>query len=277
PIYRGDVTVKNGQFSATFVVPGDARLGQYGRARAYLHGVVAGATPDSDGVGTVDVPVVPGNLPGGDDAGPTIALSFPGGAVEVRPGTTLRADIADPSGVLITGHNPANSIFVTLDGNTNNRTDITSSFRYAANSYQQGTAFFTLPQDIALGAHEITVSAADNLAVGIQSARHRSKTSLQFSVSDNPALRIVRTSAFPNPLRTGTPVRIVVDAQGGPVNCLIRIYTVSGRLVRTLKGFGGLGQMQIPWDGLDDRGGALANGVYLYRVQINGQDADGTS
>ena len=108
-------------------------------------------------------------------------------------------------------------------------------------------------------------------------ARHRSKATLQFSVSGNPSLRIVKTFAFPNPIRAGTPVRIVVDAQGGPVNCLVRTYTVSGRLVRTLKAFGGLGQMQIPWDGLDDRGGALANGVYLYRVQINGQESDGTS
>lgn len=277
PVYRGDVSVKNGQFKATFVVPGDAKLGPYGRVRAYLHGSVGGATPDSDGVGSLDVPIVTGTLPSGDDAGPSITLSFPGGATDVRPGTQLRADIGDPSGVLITGHNPANSIFVTLDGNTNNRTDITSTFRYASNSYQQGTAFFVLPNDIALGAHEIAVNAADNLAVGVQAARHRSKASLQFTVSDNPSLRINRTFAFPNPTPAGTPLRIVVDVQGGPVNCLIRIYTVSGRLVRTLKVFGGLGQMQIPWDGLDDQGQSLANGVYLYRVQINGQEADGTS
>src|SRR5262249_31278940 len=148
PMFRGDVTVKNGQFKATFVVPGDAKLGQYGRVRAYLHGSVGGAPPDSDGIGAIDVPVVAGTLPGGDDTGPTITLSFPGGAFDVRPGTTLRADISDPSGVLITGHNPANSIFVTLDGNTNNRTDITSTFRYSANSYQEGTAFFDLPNDI---------------------------------------------------------------------------------------------------------------------------------
>ncbi len=277
PMFRGDVVVSNGQFTARFIVPADARVGPLGRVRAYLRGSVGGAVPDSDGVGAIDVPVDRGTLPVGDDAGPTIALSFPGGATDVRPGAQLRVDISDPSGVLITGHNPANSIFVTLDGNTNTRADITSTFRYANNSYQQGTAFFALARDIALGPHEVTVSAADNLAVGVQAARHRSRASLQFSVSQNPALRIVRTFAFPNPMRSGSPTRIVVDAQGGAVNCLVRIYTVSGRLVRTLKDFGGLGQIQIPWNGLDDEGQALANGVYLYRIQVNGQEPDGSS
>jgi flagellar hook assembly protein FlgD len=96
-------------------------------------------------------------------------------------------------------------------------------------------------------------------------------------VSSNPSLRILRTFVFPNPVRWGGPARIVVDAQGGPVNCLVRIYTVSGRLIRTLKSFGALGQLQLDWDGLDAEGNALANGVYLYRVQVNGRDALGAS
>ena len=39
--------------------------------------------------------------------------------------------------------------------------------------------------------------------------------------------------------------------------------------MRTLESFGRQGQVQIPWDGLDDERQALANGTYLFRVQLN--------
>ena len=69
----------------------------------------------------------------------------------------------------------------------------------------------------------------------------------------------------------------MIEAPGDSVNVLLRLYTVSGRLIRTLRYFGGLGQVQIPWDGLDDEGSRLANGVYLFKVHVNPRAADGTS
>jgi hypothetical protein len=35
--------------------------------------------------------------------------------------------------------------------------------------------------------------------------------------------------------------------------------------------------VQVPWDGLDDEGAELANGVYFFRVHVNPRDADGSS
>ena len=69
----------------------------------------------------------------------------------------------------------------------------------------------------------------------------------------------------------------MVDAPGDSVNVLLRIYTASGRLVRTLTRFGGLGQVQLPWDGLDEEGQRLANGVYFFRAHVNLRDAAGAS
>ncbi len=276
PMFRGDVVISGGEFTSRFVAAGDARLGARGRVRVYAHGPMAGASPDSDAVGDTTMAVVRGTLPSGDEEGPLITLSFPGGATQVRGDAVLRVDLSDPSGILITDRNLANSIYVTVDGNTTTRADITSTFHYANNSYQQGSAFFTLP-NLPAGDHEITVSAADNLAVGVQAARHRSRASISFRVTENPELRIVRSFVFPNPVRRATLAFLLVDVQGGPVNCLARIYTVSGRLVRTLKAFGAIGQLQIPWDGLDDEQQPLGNGIYFYRVQVNGQDANGQS
>ena len=278
-IYRGDVRVANGEFEGRFIVPLEAREGARGRVRAYIQGRAVGEGFDSDGVGSSAVAVADGEAAPGDDAGPRITLSFVGGSTTVRPDAVLTVDLYDPSGILTTGHSPQNGIVVTLDGNTTTRTDITSSFRYAANSYQGGNATFQLP-NLALGAHSVSVSAADNLAAGLTAGAHRSRATLDFMVEEVPGLRISGAYLFPNPAESGGPRSgglFVVNAPGDSVNTLLRLYTASGRLIRTLTVMGARGQVQLPWDGLDEEGQALANGVYFFRVHVNPRDPDGAS
>lgn len=279
PMFKGDASTENGIFEGRFVVPLDAVAGDAGRVRAYIRGRPLSGTADTDGVGDLRAPVVAGAAPAGDNEGPRINLSFVGGAVSVRPDATLQIDLFDESGIMTTGHALQNSIVVTLDDNTTNRTDVTASFRYAADSYQSGTATFQLP-DLAPGPHRVRVSAADNLATGITASQHRSSATLDFEVVDVPPLNVARTYLFPTPASSTGPAPggvFVVDAPGDSVNTLIRVYTVSGRLVRTLRQFGGLGQVQIPWDGRDAEGAPLANGTYLYKVHVSVRDADGSS
>jgi hypothetical protein len=126
----------------------------------------------------------------------------------------------------------------------------------------------------------VSVSASDNLAAGLSAGTHRSLTSLDFTVVDQPRLRIAQAYLFPNPAESGSGRgggQFVIDAPGDSVNALLRIYTAAGRLIRTLTVFGGLEQVQVPWDGLDDEGQPLANGVYFFRVHVNPRDPDGSS
>lgn len=52
----------------------------------------------------------------------------------------------------------------------------------------------------------------------------------------------------------------------------LRIYDLSGRLIRTLvNGVAGPGNYQVTWDGKDSRGGSVESGVYLYRLESSGQ------
>lgn len=277
-MFRGDVRVAAGAFEGRFVVPLEAVGGARGRVRAYVEGRPAGAAT-TDGVGSRYTQVSPGTPPPGDEQGPSITLSFPGGAKVVRPDAVLRIDLYDPSGILTTGHNPQNGIIVTVDENTTARVDVTASFRYAAGSYQSGTASFPLP-GLAAGPHTVRVSAADNLAGGLSAALHRSQQTIAFEVAELPPLQIQYAYLFPNPAASrgpGAGAEFVVGALGDSLNALIRIYTVSGKLVRTLKVFGALGQTQVAWDGLDAEGAPLANGTYFYRVQINAREEDGSS
>ena len=283
-IFRGDVSVTGGHFHGQFVVPLEARPGLMGRARAYVTGRPAGSSIAADGAGDLRVRVAQGSAAATDHSGPRIDLSFKGGGTNVRPDAVLSIALFDSSGILTTGHTPQNGIIVTFDDNTTTRTDVTDKFRYVADSYQAGVVEFALNgtgvPKLSEGPHRITVSAADNLAVGLSAAQHRSRASIDFVLSKAPPLRIRSAYLFPNPTGSRTGRRggsFVIDTEGEAVNVLVRIYTVSGKLLRVLKAFGGEGQIQIPWDGLDAEGMPLANGVYLFKVHVNPRDESGAS
>jgi len=69
----------------------------------------------------------------------------------------------------------------------------------------------------------------------------------------------------PNPFNPQTTIRYDVPAGAGRVT--LRIYDVSGRLVRELVDEPReADRYAVSWDGRDDRGQAVASGVYLYRL-----------
>ncbi len=84
---------------------------------------------------------------------------------------------------------------------------------------------------------------------------------------------------YPNPFSTSTRFVFTVTGNEVPDEILIQIMTVSGKVVREITE-DELGAIHIgrniskyAWDGTDEFGDRLANGVYLYRVQsqLNGE------
>jgi hypothetical protein len=73
----------------------------------------------------------------------------------------------------------------------------------------------------------------------------------------------------PNPFNPSTTVYYDVPAGGGNVS--MRVYDVSGRLVRTLvDGHQSEGSRSVTWDGTGDRGQSVASGIYFYRMSAPG-------
>jgi hypothetical protein len=69
----------------------------------------------------------------------------------------------------------------------------------------------------------------------------------------------------PNPFNPTTTIRFDVPTDGGMVT--LRIYDVSGRLVRSLvNGDQTAGEKNVTWDGRNDAGNPVATGTYLYRL-----------
>jgi hypothetical protein len=85
----------------------------------------------------------------------------------------------------------------------------------------------------------------------------------RFSVSSQ--LEIKNVYNFPNPLNKDTYFTYILTKEVEEVS--IRIFTVSGRLVKILSDISNrAGYNQVYWDGKDEDGDNLANGVYFYKI-----------
>ena len=79
----------------------------------------------------------------------------------------------------------------------------------------------------------------------------------------------------PNPFNyitnpPGTYFNYSLDTDQAIGEVVVKIYAMSGRLIKTIdmaSNFKGLNQQY--WDGLDESGNRLANGVYLYKIHAN--------
>jgi hypothetical protein len=86
-----------------------------------------------------------------------------------------------------------------------------------------------------------------------------------------PALRL--TPSRPNPFRTALELRYALPSAG---EVRLRVYDAAGRLVRSLvDGSRGAGAHSAFWDGRGADGQAVPGGVYLYRLEWNGQARSG--
>lgn len=74
---------------------------------------------------------------------------------------------------------------------------------------------------------------------------------------------------FPNPMRGETCFTFNLFAEKNPQNCRVKIYTVAGRLIKEIFSPANVGYNQIYWDGRDNDGESIANGIYLYKLILD--------
>jgi len=86
-----------------------------------------------------------------------------------------------------------------------------------------------------------------------------------------PLLRFALLPNQPNPFNPETTLRYNLDHRS---QVTLRIYNLSGRVVRTLVQEDQLaGTYSVPWDGRDDTGRAVSSGVYFSRLTTEKQTA----
>ena len=95
------------------------------------------------------------------------------------------------------------------------------------------------------------------------------------AVAGPPALSeqgIALDQSQPNPWNPETRIPYEISAGRGAVDVTLKVYDISGRLVRTLVNEPvPTGGHSARWDGRDESGSDVASGIYLYRLQAGGE------
>ncbi|MGH7602248.1 MAG: FlgD immunoglobulin-like domain containing protein, partial [bacterium] len=146
-------------------------------------------------------------------------------------------------------------ITLALDGRSDDKIDVTNLFNYDSGSYTRGAVIYPLGT-LAEGRHTVEIKAWDNL-------NNSSSVLADFVVLPQDRLVLREVMNYPNPFRRQTSFTFDLNLDA---EVRVKIFTLSGRLIRTLETDARPGFNMLPWDGRDEDGDELANGVYLYKV-----------
>ena len=268
-IFRGQATITNGVFEFDFIVPrdigvpvGNGKISFYAKNNSPLQDQ-AGANFD------VQIGGINNNAPE-DNEGPIINLfmndeSFVSGGI-TNEAPTLLAKLQDENGIN-TASGIGHDIIAILDGDETNPFKLNDYYTTEVDDYQNGTVNYPF-RDLEPGLHTLTLKAWDVY-------NNSSTAEIQFVVYDeNESLVIDNVLNYPNPFVNYTEFWFNHNSSD-VLDVSVQVFTVSGKLVRTLNGqtSGSLKSTSsvskdIVWDGRDDFGEKIGKGVYVYKLTV---------
>lgn len=272
-LYRGQISIQGGNFEAQAVIPKDISYsGERGKIELYFGG---GGT---DGLGYTRNVIVGGTdtTATNNHIAPVINIYFDsrnfrdGDVVSANP--TMIVDIHAANGLNLSDAAIGHSLQATFDGQQS--VNLAPYYTGKLNSYQDGTVVYPVTTDLSYGEHSVTIQAFDAF-------NNEAQSSATFDVESNATLSITDVYNYPDPFSNGTAFTFERSDAGGagePVNVTIKVFTISGRLIKAIYAYGLTGTfVRIDWNGLDEDGDRLANGVYLYKVIATTIDGEYTS
>ena len=137
--------------------------------------------------------------------------------------------------------------------------------------YQNGTVNFPL-NNLVPGLHTLRLKAWDVY-------NNSSEAEIEFIVFDEDQdLVIENLLNYPNPFINYTEFWFNHNSSTN-LNVTIQIFTISGRLVKTINGITDSSgntnfSRDFSWDGRDDFGDKVAKGVYIYKLTIRSESID---
>jgi len=264
-VYRGNAEVVNGNFQFDFVIPKDISFAVDTTARISLYAIetIEDATGFIEGlsIGNRDENAVD------DGQGPDLSV-FMNDENFVNGGFTnntpiLVADVFDDDGINTVGSGIGHDITAVIDGNTANAVVLNDYYESDLNTYKSGRVQYQL-DELEPGNHNLKMKVWDV-------HNNSSEQEIDFVVAENEEFAIRRVLNYPNPFTTNTEFFFEHNQSASFLNVLIQVYSVSGKLVKTINtvsNTNGFRNEPIEWDGRDDFGDRLATGVYVYKISV---------
>jgi len=267
-IFKGRATVRNGTFDFSFVIPKDINY-EFGNGKIsyYASDTQKGIDANGDYRNVIIGGSNAGNI--ADEEGPQIDLFMNtedfvfGGLTDPNP--TLVVKLEDEFGINVVGNSIGHDLEAVLDDDSQNAFLLNDFFQAELDDFTKGEVRFPLT-DLSEGIHRLKVKAWDV-------ANNSSEGYTEFLVASSEELLLEHVLNYPNPFSDRTCFQFDHNYANQDLEVLVQIFTVSGRLVKTLEATmfsdGAIRQDDcLEWDGKDQYGDQLARGVYLYQVKV---------
>ncbi|MBK22185.1 MAG: hypothetical protein CMP63_07760 [Flavobacteriales bacterium] len=270
-LFIGKGNVINGHFSSSIFVPKDvrqnfdfSRLSFYavdsslGDATGYDESIIIGGTEEN---------IIQ------DNTGPDITLflddtTFVFGD-NVTPSPIFIASLTDSSGINIIPDDVGKDLVLTIDGRSDLNFILNNYYTPSTTNYKNGVVIFPIEQ-LREGRHSFEFKAFDN-------QNNSSKAYTEFIIENNPKLALKHLLNYPNPFTQNTGFYFEHNQTSEDLEILINIYTISGKIIKTLEGVYSASSQRIGpihWDGLDEFGDKIGKGVYVYQITAKNSKGD---
>lgn len=271
-LFKGRASVKNGDFAYEFIVPKDINYA-FGEGKASFYGWSDNNSKNAGGyskafiIGGIDTTGL------NDQEGPQVELFLNnedfvnGGLTDETP--ILIAHLFDESGINTVGNGIGHDITLIIDDKVSEAKVLNDFYESDLDTYQSGKIRFQM-EKLSEGLHTMTLKVWD---VNNNSSERR----IEFNVQRKKDIALEHVLNYPNPFTTHTEFLFEHNQVCAALETQIEIFTVTGRLVKTINELvetNGFRAKGIAWDGRDDFGDQLAKGVYIYRVTVTGPDGD---
>lgn len=265
-LYKGKASVINGEWSFSFIVPKDIAYNYgYGKLSYYAK------SDTEDAAGNYMDFIVGGYNDNAtvDNEGPVVSLymnddSFVyGGVTDENP--SLFAYVYDESGINTVGSGIGHDILGTLDETTNYV--LNDYYESELNDFKNGTInypFFKLPN----GRHQLSLKVWDIY-------NNSTTVYTEFVVADSHQMALESVMNYPNPFIESTQFSFEHNQPDQPLEVTIRIFSLAGQLVTTLTDdyyAGGYRYNSLAWNGTDENGSKLNQGMYIYKILVRNYD-----
>ena len=265
-IYQGSDSIRNGVFRFTFAVPKDISYTD-GSGLMTLYAVNNDKTETAHGENGSFV-LSGSEIVKNDSIGPSIycylnSKSFVnGGNVNTTP--YFGAELYDDNGVNASGSSVGHDLELVIDGELSKTYNLNDYFSFDFGDYRRGTVGFSIPE-LSVGPHRLLFRAWDVL-------NNSSTSELTFNVVKDGGDGNFNVICTKNPATTTTSFVINHDRSSSEVDVTIDIFDMSGRqLWKCVKtGVPTDGVVVLDWDLRIGGGSRLRTGVYIYRIQLNG-------
>jgi len=257
--------VTNGTFEVDAILPKDINF-SFGNGTILFY---AHSDQEVDASGCYSNLIIGGTSENAiaDNEGPEINIFLGdrnfefGSSVSKEP--TLLLDLADESGINLSSTSIGHDITAALQDKNGDKIVLNDFYEPTPNEVGQGTVTYQLPE-LEPGTYKLYIKAWDIL-------NNSSEGMTEFIVRECGDGNITNVYNYPNPFSTSTDFTFEHDLSNTSLELSVSIYTVSGKLVKSIvdsRFASGNRITDLSWDGRDDYGNKLAKGIYLYKINL---------